>query len=188
MIQAILLAAGSSRRFGVDKLHVPLDDGLPLVLWTARNLRAAGCPVLAVVRPGDRVTADLLTSVSGVEVSACPGAERGMGRSLAWGVARSAGAAGWLVALGDMPYLRPRSIRSVLDAVSAGASIAAPVLAGQRGHPVAFSRHWRHELLRLDGDEGARSILRAHSDLLKLVPCGDPGVLRDIDRPSDLAR
>jgi molybdenum cofactor cytidylyltransferase len=42
-------------------------------------------------------------------------------------------------------------------------------------------------LLLLRGDEGAKSLLKKHEALLVKVPIGDPGVLRDIDRPEDLA-
>jgi len=48
-IQALLLAAGAARRFGSDKLTADLG-GEPLVVRAARNLLAAGLPVLCVVR------------------------------------------------------------------------------------------------------------------------------------------
>ena len=186
MIRTLLLAAGSSRRFGSNKLLAPLADGTPVVLRAAQVLSAAGCRVLVVVRPDDRAVADRLASLRDLEASPCPTAERGVGNSLAWAVAHSADAAGWLVALGDMPFLREASVRAVLRAARAGASIAAPVYNGRRGHPVFFSRHWRERLLALTGDRGGQVILHASPDALTPVPCDDPGVLRDIDAPADL--
>jgi molybdenum cofactor cytidylyltransferase len=182
----LLLAAGASRRFGADKLAAPLADGTPVVVRTARTLCAAGYPVLAVVRPDGSSAAELLAAMPGVEVTRCPDADLGLGRSLAWGVARSADADGWLVCLGDMPFVRSETVRAVAEALAAGASIAAPVHAGRRGHPVGFARPWREALLALDGDTGGQAILRAHRQALMQICVDDSGALRDLDRPDDL--
>jgi molybdenum cofactor cytidylyltransferase len=187
MISALLLAAGASTRFGSNKLTERLADGTPMVVRSAQNLLAAGCRVVAVTRPRDQAAGDLLAAVPGVVVSACPTAELGMGCSLAWGVAQTAGAAGWLIALGDMPFIRPTSIRAVLLAVERGASIAAPVFKARRGHPVVFARCWRERLLGLDGETGGRLLLQRYADAVTLVSCDDSGVLRDVDRPRDLS-
>jgi molybdenum cofactor cytidylyltransferase len=51
------------------------------------------------------------------------------------------------------------------------------------GHPVGFSREFFAELLDLDGDEGARSVVRAHRDVVEFVDVDDPGVVTDLDQP-----
>jgi molybdenum cofactor cytidylyltransferase len=91
-----------------------------------------------------------------------------------------------MVCLGDMPFLQADTVRAVASALEAGASIAAPVHAGRRGHPVGFAGHWREALLALDGDTGGQAILRAHPEALTLVTVEDPGVLRDLDLPAEL--
>ncbi|UCE32671.1 MAG: NTP transferase domain-containing protein, partial [Burkholderiales bacterium] len=63
--------------------------------------------------------------------------------------------------------------------------IAAPTHAGQRGHPVAFGATHLAALARLAGDQGARALLQAHP--VTLVPTDDPGTIRDVDTPGDLA-
>ncbi|HUQ26648.1 MAG TPA: NTP transferase domain-containing protein, partial [Burkholderiales bacterium] len=93
----------------------------------------------------------------------------------------------WLVALGDMPFVRPSSIAALRSALEGGASLTAPFFRARRGHPVGIAAKYRQDLLGLGGDEGAKALLSRHSgDLLK-IPVGDPGVIRDIDRPEDLA-
>lgn len=182
----LLLAAGYGRRFGADKLLHPLADGTPLAVASARALRGA-CPrVVAVLRPEQTVLAGLLAA-EGLELVLCPEARGGMGHSLSAGVAASPDATGWLVALADMPFIRSASLMQVAAALGAGAALAAPACAGQRGHPVGFAARWRSELLALSGDEGARALLRAQGHLLQLIETDDPGVLRDVDRPADLA-
>ena len=185
MVEGILLAAGRSRRFGAEKLLHPLPGGTPVAVAALRNLRAALPVVVAVVREERGALAALLES-EGARVCACPRAGEGMGASLAWGVAGSAGADGWLIALADMPFIRPQTIAAVAGAVEDGALIAAPVHAGRRGHPVGFARALREELLALGGEEGARSLLARHAARVVAIECDDPGVLLDVDRPEDL--
>ena len=109
-----------------------------------------------------------------------------MGRTLAAGVRAARDASGWVVALADMPFLQSESIRTVADGLNDGATIAAPSFEGRRGHPVGLARRFKDDLLALEGDAGARSILAAHEDWITLYEVFDPGVLRDIDTPADL--
>lgn len=185
-IVGLLLAAGCARRFGSDKLLHLLPHGVPIAVQAARHLGKEIEPVIAVVSARSSELAALLQA-EGCQVSECPNAEEGMGASLACAV-RAAGAAdGYVVALADMPFVRPSSIAAVRDALAAGAALAAPYFHARRGHPVGLSARFRAELETLGGDEGARKILAAHEGDLVKVPVGDPGVIRDIDRPADLA-
>lgn len=184
-IVGLLLAAGSASRFGSDKLRHALPHGVPIAVQAARPLKAELPRVVAVVRPESR---ELLESLKaeGCEVVVCENAAEGMGASLAC-AARAAGeAVGYLVALGDMPFLRRTSIAAVRDALAGGAALVAPYFRARRGHPVGIGVKYYPDLLALGGDEGAKSILAAHERELVKIPIGDPGVIRDIDRPEDL--
>jgi len=185
-IVGLLLAAGSAKRFGSDKLLHPLQHGVPIAVQAARHLRKEVPRVIAALRPSSEQLRRLLQD-EGCEVTVCANADEGMGASLACAV-RAAGAAdGYLVALADMPFVRPSSIAAVREALSNGARIAAPYFRTRRGHPVAISGALFDQLVALGGDEGARKILAAHEAELVKVPVGDPGVVRDIDQPGDLA-
>ena len=60
---------------------------------------------------------------------------------------------------------------------------------GQPRNPVLLAReHWAEVIATATGDQGARTFLRAHPDLVTLVECGDTGRPDDIDTPADLAR
>lgn len=181
-IAGILLAAGSSRRFGADKRLHPLADGTPMALTSARKLAAVCARTIVVIRPDDTVLASLL-SAEGLETVFCSEAEQGMGRSLSSGVAASADATGWLVALADMPYIQPASYHAVLHAMQGGAGLARPIHDGHPGHPVCFGAAHREKLLALTGDQGGKAILGAEQAALVLCPVDDPGVLLDVDIP-----
>lgn len=182
----ILLAAGRGTRFGSHKLLHPLPDGTPLGLASARAMRTVLDRVVAVVRAGDEELAAALRA-AGCETVACGRAEEGMGASLACGVAATPEAAGWVIALADMPFIRPTTIAAVATAVARGAAIAAPVRPdGQRGHPVGFAARWGEALRALSGDRGARDLLQAHANALTQIPSADPGCVADVDGPADL--
>lgn len=138
-----------------------------------------------MLRPEQLELAGLLQA-EGLETVFCAAAVDGMGHSLAAGVSASADAAGWVVALADMPFLRADTLRRVAGAVSSGAALAAPFHKGRRGHPVGFSARWRDALLDLVGDEGARAILSAHKADLCAIETDDAGCLRDVDTRADL--
>jgi molybdenum cofactor cytidylyltransferase len=186
-IAGVLLAAGAGTRFGGRKLLHPLIDGVPVGLAALRNLKSALPHLVTVVRPGDEELLALLTR-EGVPIIECPEAHRGMGHSLAAGVAAVRGAGGWVIALGDMPHIRSNTIRAVAQALEQGAEIAVPVFAGQRGHPVGFGSRFRDHLLALSGDAGARPILAAHASAVHQIEVGDPGVVQDLDTPADASR
>lgn len=187
MIWGILLAGGASVRFGADKLLEPVDGDTPMAVTAARHLLQGVDAAVAVVRPGRSELAERLRA-TGCRVVICPGSREGMGVSLAAGVrATPIDAAGWIVALGDMPWIAPDSVRQVARAIREGARAAAPCYRGSRGHPVGFAAVLRADLQRLQGDRGARDILRRESARLVQIEIDDPGVLRDVDTPADLA-
>jgi molybdenum cofactor cytidylyltransferase len=192
-VVGILLAAGRGSRFGGDKLLAPLASpargvaaGTALAVAAARNLVAALPESVAVVRPGTVQLLRLL-GAAGMRVVECESADAGMGASLACGVGATADAGAWVVALADMPWIDPATIVKVADALRAGATIAAPAVRGQRGHPVGFSRRHHAALAALTGDVGARGILEVNAAQVRAVDVDDPGILADVDRPADLA-
>ena len=115
-------------------------------------------------------------------------ADLGMGTSIAAGVAATAGAGGWVIALGDMPSIRVDTVMAVVDALRAGARIAVPVAGGKRGHPVGFSAHYLAQLLAQTGDTGAREILTADASFIDEIRVEDTGIFSDIDTMADLKR
>ena len=185
-VVAILLAAGSATRFGSDKLLHALPHEVPIAVQAARHLKVVfGPDMLAVVRPGADALSDRLREEN-VRVIVCDNAAEGMGASLACAARAAPHADAFVVALGDMPFIRPSTIAAVRDALAAGAPLAAPYFRARRGHPVGISAKFRSELEALRGDAGAKNIVSANEANLVKVPVGDPGVLRDIDTPQDL--
>lgn len=183
----ILLAAGRGRRFDPsgerNKLLQRLPGGELVVAASARHLLSVLPRVVAVVPPDDGGVARVLRDM-GCEVTTCEGADGGMAASLVHAIRHSLPAQGWVVALGDMPFVAPATIGALAAALAAGAGIAAPRMDGRRGNPVGFAACHLDELLALEGDHGARGIVKRHP--VAEVAVDDPGIFRDVDTPGDL--
>lgn len=192
-IVGVLLAAGTGTRFGGAKLFAPLPAashgvaaGTPIGVAACFHLVAALPRVVAVVRARDIELREQLRA-TGAEVIECARAHEGMGVTLATAVGATADAAGWVIALADMPWIAPATIEAVAAKLRSGASIVAPMHDGQRGHPVGFAAPWYPALTALTGDEGARSVIARYAAAVQACAVDDPGVLRDVDRREDLA-
>ena len=197
-IVGVLLAAGRGERFGGDKLLAQVRAAVSggrgalasagnefVGALACRNLAAVLPDVIAVVRPGDAALAEALRA-AGARIVPCANAGEGMGASLACGVKAARDAAGWIVALGDMPWIAESTIVRVVRAIAEGAVVAAPFHRQLRGHPVGFGAACFAELAALANDDGARSVVAAHRDSLVRIDVDDAGALRDVDRPDDL--
>jgi molybdenum cofactor cytidylyltransferase len=183
---ALLLAAGSARRFGSDKRLAGLPDGRTLLIASLENARGALWDVRVVLRPQDDPAALMLPTDCHIVRS--PRSHEGVAHSLAAGIAslQHSDAAVVAVLLGDMPGIRSETLVS-LQQQAAAERIVVPCYAGRRGHPVLFGRAFWPELLTLEGDQGARALLQRHAKSLLEVPVTDPGILLDVDDARMLA-
>jgi molybdenum cofactor cytidylyltransferase len=182
----VLLAAGRARRFGRDKRLQRLPGGATVLAATLDAVCRAGLPCRLCVHPRDAALAARLRR-PGVRVHLCRAADRGMGASLAAALRPRPCWDAVIIALADMPSVRPATYRH-LAAAAAPASIVAPYCAGRRGNPVAFGRRFYRDLARCRGDSGARAVVAAAGSALQRLVVDDPAILRDIDRPRDLLR
>jgi molybdenum cofactor cytidylyltransferase len=192
----LLLAAGRGHRFDPSGTTNKLLARLNAANWPDETISeaAAGamCAALQTVYAIVRVEAgaDELANrlqTRGCRILRCPCADEGMGSVLAWATSLMPPAHPIIVALADMPFIRPATIVRVAAGLSEY-ELVAPAYAGRRGHPVGFGGRFRAQLQELSGDTGARELLASGRSSLHLIEVDDPGVVFDIDLPSDLAR
>jgi molybdenum cofactor cytidylyltransferase len=187
-VHAVVLAAGTSSRFGANNKLLEAVDGEPIVVQSTRALLAADLAAVTVVvgHEADRVRAALADL--DVDVRHNRAFADGQSTSVATGVAaaRDAGADAVVLALGDMPDVSFDAVDALVDAYRKGAGSALAVACeGHRGNPVLFDGEYFDGLADVDGDVGGREILLGEDDAAA-VETGDPGVLYDVDRPEDL--
>lgn len=191
-IAPLVLAAGQSSRFGSDKLLHTIShqgDEKPLILHSLSPWVKVFPVVNVVVREDNEALLQLLTGcdISGrLRLIITANAHKGMSQSFIAGVKAHEQADGWLVGLGDMPYLGSRVIAASLAALEAGAQITLPEFMGRRGHPVGFAARFLPQLLALKADTGAKGIIQSHKKLVYPIQADNEGIFRDIDCPEDL--
>jgi len=183
---AVVLAAGAGSRFAGEthKLLAPFR-GRPLVAWALDHAVGAGLDETIVVEGA----VDLRPLVpGGVTRLTNPRWSEGQATSLGVALdhARGAGHAAVVIGLGDQPLVRPEAWRGVAGAVAgdgADRPIVVATYGGRRGNPVGLhSSIW--DQLRLEGDEGARELMRRRPELVGQLACeGNPA---DVDTLEDL--
>ena len=180
----IVLAAGSGSRFGgpLHKLAQPFD-GTTVLGATVRQAIQSQLPVVVVTT--ELLARQLTTPLATRDIVLLSEAEaaRGMGFSIATGVAERSGAPGWLVLPGDMPLVQAATLLAVATALEQYPVVYAQYR-GRRGHPVGFAAELYSELVLLTGDDGARRVVARYPAFGQEVP--DDGVLMDVDTPADL--
>jgi molybdenum cofactor cytidylyltransferase len=188
VIAAVLLAAGSARRFGAPKLLQDLE-GRAVVRWSVEALRREMVDEIVVVVPPAHE--EIRQALAGVNVRFVvnPTPEAGMGTSLACGIAALRDdTAAVLIALADEPAPDSRALPKVVERWRAGgAKIVVPTYRGVRGHPVLFDRSVFGELATLTGDQGARLVTDADPKRVALLELDAPKPV-DIDTPADVER
>lgn len=185
----VITAAGRGERFSQaggqgNKLNAGFADaaGVQRSLFehTLRQALASGLPVQVVTRPDNL---PVLAACAAKQVPVTLLASAGLGDSIAAGVAATPHWQGWLIHLADMPFVGADVFRQVADALRQH-PIVRPCYAQQPGHPVGFSALLRKQLCQLHGDNGARELLQDAA--VHLLPLEHPGVVQDIDLPSQI--
>src|SRR6202043_586152 len=188
-IAAIVLAAGRSTRMGGSNKLIAEIGGKPLVRIAAEQaLGSRARPVLVVTgHQRERVEAAL----AGLPIKFVhnPHFADGLGTSLKAGIAAlPAEADGVIVCLGDMPQVDAALINRLIGAFDPanGALVVLPTIDGKRGNPVVWSRRFFSDLMAVEGDVGARYLIRRYPEAVAEVPLTGKAALTDIDTPEAL--
>lgn len=189
-VGAALLAAGESKRFERGNKLLASVDGTPIVRRAAESLLDAGLQdVVVIVGHDEDAVRETLEGLA-LDFHVNPDYPDGQSTSVRKGVdvAREREWDGTLFALGDMPFVDPTSIETVLEGYAAGeGSIVAAGHEGKRGNPVLFDSTHYETLRDVEGDKGGRELVENHDDAV-IVETDDPGVTRDVDYEEDLVK
>ena len=189
MIAGIVLAAGRSSRLGRPKQLLPVH-GEPLIRHTLRRVLASSLDqvILVVGHEADGVRA----TVAGLPVECVfnPDAAAGQSTSVRAGLAAlSSEVEAAVFILGDQPGIDPNVIDALIAAWrTSGAPVVVPRYEDRMGNPVLFDRQVFPELAALEGDTGARPVVRVYHDSgdLHVVPVAGQAP-PDVDTEADYA-
>ncbi len=181
-VAAIILAAGTSSRFGADNKLLAYWHGQPMLRTVVEAALATELdPVIIVTgHEADPVRAAL----DGLDITFVhnPDYAQGQASSLQAGIrAVPPLVDGAMILLGDMPRISAADINLLLDSFAGAGSIVVPVHKDTRGNPVIIGREHFAHLLTLTGDQGARGLLSG--DAVTRVTMETDAVLQDFDTP-----
>ena len=192
-IGGVILAAGQSRRMGAQNKLLAEIDGVPIIRRTAQAMLDGGLNDLVIVTGHEhRLVAAALDDLP-VTCIYNDEYQSGQASSVACGVRhhQNGSHAAVLIALGDMPLVRPELIAALLRDHSslpdATDRITLPVFDGRRGNPVIWGRGFFDELVALTGDAGGRIIFAENKNAVHSLGWPDDSIHLDIDTPEALA-
>lgn len=188
MTGIIVLAAGESKRFGGAK-QLAEWNGEPLLRRAAETaIRSKLGPVNVVLGAVDEPCREILQGLD-VSIVHNPRWKEGMGGSIVAGLKPWVGKPldGIIIMLADQPGVTPQFLRA-LEATASNPlvqerPIVASHYAGQLGVPAWFSPKRFSKLLMLEGEKGAKSLIRSEPQVHWL---NAPAAAHDIDTPTDL--
>ncbi len=186
LTSALVLAAGASVRMGRPKLALPVK-GVPMIRRAAQAALESRCrEVIVVLGTHAELYRSFLDGLD-VRIIENPDPAEGMGSSIRVGVgAISPDAAGAVILLADQPFVTSAVIDRLIETAAAEQRrIVASAYRGTVGPPVYFHRALFLELLVLEGDRGARSVIEAYPKE-GLALSLDDTVATDIDKAEDL--
>jgi molybdenum cofactor cytidylyltransferase len=187
-LAGVVLAAGSSRRMGLSKLTLPWTEGRAIIEAVVAALRGGGVRRILVVVGGDRQDVEAAVARSQVELVENSGSAGGEMLSSIQAGLRALGdlPAAALITPGDLPAMRPTTVRAVARAwETAHDTICVPVHGGRRGHPVLLPRRVWPEVLALPSGQSLRDYLRPLAREIVAVEVDDAGIHADVDTPQD---
>ena len=180
----VVLAAGSARRFGGNKLTATVE-GVALIRRALSAVPAERFARVAVVTQYPKILALAKDFAFTPIPNEAP--EAGVSRSIALGLAALGDCPGALFLVADQPLLRRESVDALVTLwQEQPEGIAALGHGGVRGNPCLFPARLFPELRALQGDRGGAAVIRRHEDLLTLLEV-DPRELQDADTPEALA-
>ncbi len=184
MISAIILAAGMSSRMGSPKQLLKLEDRTLIRIVTENVLASSVDEVLVVTGYLEHQVSAAIRDLP-VKTVLNPCYEQGQGTSLAVGVKTlNVNTSAFLVFMVDQPFITASLINMVIGEFKRRHSIVLrPVYNGQPGHPVIFSYSLSAQLKMLEGDQGARQVLKKLGNKVDCFPVQDEAVIFDIDTP-----
>ena len=182
-IGCVLMAAGSARRFGENKLAKEVI-GVPIFRRALETIPADSFEKVVVVTQSDYFSEYVkeyhFTDIHNNEP------EKGISRTIRLGLSSLQECDGVLFSVSDQPLLRCQSVRKLVELWrTQPEKIASLGHDGQRGNPCIFPARFFPELMALRGDTGGGAVIRRHKEDLVILET-DPRELMDVDTPEAL--
>lgn len=186
-VWGMILASGLSKRMGAPKLLLPLNETTIIGHVISEALQSDLDGMIVVANGHNQELVDEIAKYPISLLVKVEDAHLGMSNSIKKGLQllpSSADAVMFL--LGDQPEMTSAEINKIISCYQNEKDVLVlqAVYLHTKGHPVLFDRRIIPLLHYIDGDMGAREILKQHKEKIQLVEMGRPKIA-DIDTVED---
>lgn len=185
-INAIVLAAGESKRFGDNKLS-QIYKGQAILSHLLKKLEQVSFNQVYVITSMDTQTVIDEKMPFPIRLNLHP--EKGISSSIKLGLEASEACEAYCFIVADQIALQAKTIEAMIQAYKQGdKGILCASFKGELGNPTIFSSYYKNDLMKLEGDVGGKKVLKAHLDDVTLFEVSSEKELMDIDTKRDWNR
>ncbi len=187
--QVIVLAAGKSTRFGSDKTKISIDH-IPISISICKKIQPLIKNILITINENN-IQLQQSAEKHKIDYLIIPdNINYGIGSSISQAVLKTSNAKRWMFCLGDMPFIKPETYAKVINNALSQPdnAIVIPTYNKKNGHPISFGQHYYSELIKLNKDTGAKSIIKKNTSLVAHIKTNDKYIHKDIDNENDLKK
>ena len=180
MISAILLAAGESKRMNGENKLTKLIDGIPLIKHSVDNILKSSINEIIIItgHQSDNIK-KIIDKNNKIKFFYNHNYKSGMASSIKVGLNNLSNETKFFfICLADMPLVN-KEIYNQLIAQSKNKEIIVPTFKGQMGNPVLFSISMKNRIINIDGDSGAKKILKENKDKILNFEIIDDSIIKN---------
>ena len=196
MISAILLAAGeSSRMKGENKLSKKID-GIPIIKYAVKNILGSSIDELIIVLGHEKsIIENIIDKNKKIKFIYNENYKSGMSSSIKKGLNNiNKKSEAFFICLGDMPNVNQNIYNKLIKSrynynkkfsSEKKKEIIVPTFEEKNGNPILFSKFMTKQILNINGDVGAKEILKLNKNKILYVPIRNSGITLDFDTEED---
>jgi len=180
MISAILLAAGQSKRMNGENKLIKKIQGVPLIKHSIINILESSIDELIIVTGyQNKILEKIVDKNEKIKIVFNEQFESGMASSIGVGIKNlSNKTKAFFICLGDMPMVNKYIYNELISHIDSG-EIIIPTFKKQQGNPILFSITMKDKIKSIEGDVGAKEIIKKNKDKILNLPINDFSILKN---------
>ena len=188
MISAILLAAGQSKRMNGENKLTKKIQGVPLIKHSVKNILASSIDkIIIVLGYQNEIVKQLIDQDKKIKFVINKNFSNGMASSIKTGLKHlPENTEAFFICLGDMPAI-DKNIFNILIKSKGDKEIIVPNYKSEQGNPVLFSKTMKNEIMNIEGDAGAKKIIKLNKDKILNIEVNDQGIMKNFNTPKDFS-
>ncbi len=183
MISAVILAAGLSKRMKLGNKLLLEKNNTTIIESTLERVKASKVNEIVVVLGRDSNILKSRINGNNIILIKNQHYRKGIATSIKKGLEKvNKESIGAMICLGDMPWIKTVTYDKIINSFyKNNEKNIVPYFKYKKGNPVLFNKIFFEKLMKINGDEGAKLLIKRYSEYFLKLSVSDEGVLKDID-------